>query len=132
MTLARKQIAVAFVLGIIAGFVVAWCGGPYLLHKRWKGRQSQERLLQRLTTKLQLTATQRSQVSAILESKRQKMDALHTDIRSRFEDIRSSTSAEIRQLLTPEQHTRFNIMEAEWAAHRKRFHDHWMRPAGAG
>ena len=127
MKFAWKQIALAFVLGIGVGGVLAGWGSPYALHKRWGGRQLQERLLRQLTTKLQLTPTQQNQVAGILESKRQKMDALRTEIRSHFDELRTSTSAEIRQLLTPEQQKRFDAMEAEWEARRKRFREHWMR-----
>ena len=132
MTLARKQVVIAFVLGGCVGFAAAWGSLPRWRHHPWGGNQFQHRLLDRFSSTLKLTPDQRSQVAAILETKRQKMDALRAEIRPRFDELRASTGAEIRRLLTPEQQQRFDVMEAEWDARVKRFRGRWMGPGGAG
>ena len=69
-----KQVVLAFALGFGVAAILAWCGISCRLHRRWGGRHFQERLLQQLTSKLQLTQTQQNQIAGILESKRQKME----------------------------------------------------------
>lgn len=121
MKLAWKQVIMAFVLGVAAGGIGGrWCALEYG-HKAWKGGRFEERLLQRFSRQLKLTPEQRTQVGAILEAKRQKIETLRADTRPKFEAIRSSTSAEIRQLLTPEQHARYDKIEAEQQARRERW-----------
>ena len=124
MKLAWKQVVIAFMLGGCVGFAVAKSCGPRMFHRHGDGTHFQQRLLDRFSSKLQLTPEQRTQVAAILEAKRQKMDALRAEIKPRFEEIRISTSGEIRQLLNPDQQPRFDAMETEWAARKKRFHDY--------
>ena len=127
-----NQIAIALLLGGCAGFVVAKSCTPRLFHHRVDGAHFQQRLLDRFSSKLHLTPEQRSQVATILEAKRKKIDALRAEIRPRFEEIRTSTSADIRRLLTPEQQKNFEIMQTEWDARKKRFRDRWMGSGDAG
>ena len=132
MKVASNRIVIAFVLGGCAGFALARGCGEGMLHPHWGGAQDQHRLLDQFSSKLKLTTEQRNQVGAILQAKRQKIDALRAEIRPRFEEIRTSTSAEIRRALTPEQQRQFDLMEAQRDARMKRFHDHWRRPGGNG
>ena len=132
MKLAWKQVAIAVVLGGCLGFVGACWGLPRLLHHRWGGGQFQQRLLDRFSSKLQLRPEQRNQVAAILEAKRKKIDALRAEMRPQFEELRTSTSTEIRRLLTPEQQKRFDVMEAKLDARVKRFRDRWVGPGSNG
>ncbi len=92
---------------------------PFYLHRHWNSGQFQARLLQRFSSKLKLTPEQRTQVATILEAKRQKIDALRADIRPKFEEIRTSTAADIRKLLTPEQQQKFDVMQVEWETRRR-------------
>ena len=120
MKIVWKQVLVSFVLGVMVGAAgVRWCA-PYYFHRHWGGKESQARLLERFDSKLKLTPEQRSQVAEILDGKRQKIDALRAEIRPKFEEIRSSTSAEIRGLLTPEQQKKFDAMQIEWEAQAKK------------
>ncbi len=125
MKLAWKPLIIAFAVGGIAGFAVARCSAPYAFHRRWGGQHFQERLLQRFNAKLQLTPEQRTNVAAILEAKRQKIDALRTEMRPKFEELRNSTHAEIRRLLAPAQQQKFDVMQAEHDNRMKRFRDRW-------
>ncbi len=116
-----KQVLVAFVLGGVVGIVGArWCA-PSGFHRHWRDGQSQARMLQRFSAKLQLTPAQRTQVAAILEAKRRKIDALRAEIRPKFEEIRTSTAAEIRVRLTPEQQKTFDVMQADWEARARKW-----------
>lgn len=120
MKLAWNQVLVAFVLGVLAGGIGGrWCalesGG-----KPW-GRRSPQHLLQQFSRQLRLTPEQQTQVGAILEAKRQKIDALRAETRPRFNEIRSPASAEIHQLLTLEQQARYDKIEAEQQARKERW-----------
>ena len=130
MKLAWKPIAIAFVLGGCVGFVVARGCAVRIFHHHWGESQFQHRLLDRFSSKLKLTPGQRNQVAAILETKRQRMEALRAEVRPRFEELRASTSAEIRQLLTSDQQQKFDTMQAELDARKKRAHDRWGEPGG--
>ena len=132
MKRAWKQLVIALVLGGGVGFAAARiCPfGKFPHHRR--GGQFEQRLLDRFSSTLHLAPEQRAHVATILEAKRQKIDALRAEIRPRFEEIRTSTSGEIRQLLSPNQQQRFDVMEAEWATRKKRSHNRWMGPDGPG
>jgi len=125
MTRAWTPIVIAFVLGGGVGFAVSRSCGLRLFHRHGDDAHAQQRLLNRFSSTVQLTPQQRTQVAAILETKRQKMDALRAEIRPRFEEIRTSTSAEIRKLLTPEQQQTFDVMQVKWDARKKGLRDRW-------
>ena len=116
---AWKQILIAWLLGGVVGFAGARWSAPSWFHRHGEGKQAQARMLQRFSSKLRLTPDQRAKVAAIFEAKRQKIDALRAEVRPKFEEIRASTSAEIRALLTPEQQRAFDVMHAKQEARRK-------------
>ncbi len=122
MTRPWLQLLMAFFLGAVVGVVGARWSAWHGPHRHWEGKQAQSRMLKQFSSKLHLTSDQRTQVAAILEAKHQKIEALRTEIRPRFEEIRASTSAEIRQRLTPEQQQRFDVMETAWRQKMTRGH----------
>ena len=132
MKLAWKQVTLAFVIGTGMGAAATWAYAPRMFHPHWGSVQFQQHMLEQFSSKLRLTPDQRQHVAAILEAKREKMDALRAEIRPRFEALRTSTSAEIRQFLTPEQQTRFDVMESEWKTKRERFHERWRASESHG
>ncbi len=125
MKLVSKQVVIAVLFGVCVGFAGARWGFPRIMRHRWSSGQFQHRLLDRFSSTLKLTLDQRAQVAAIMEAKRQKMDALRAEIRPQFQALRTSTSAEIRQVLTPEQQKTFDAMQEKQQARMKRFHDRW-------
>ncbi len=136
-TLAWKQIGVAFVLGIGVALVGShWCdrrhGGHCLSGGRFKGgpERFQERLLNEFSTRLKLTPDQRQRVADILDAKRVKIEALRTEFRPKFDEIRATTRAEIRQVLTPEQQQQFDVMDAEFESHRRQMRERWSEEKG--
>ena len=128
----RNQIAIALVVGGCVGFVVARSAASWKVHHHHDGARFQQRLLDRFSSKLELSQEQRTRVAAILDAKRQKVETLRSEIRPRFEEIRAATSAEIRQLLNPKQQQTFDILQAKWAARKRRFHDRWAGPGDSG
>ncbi len=122
MKLDWKQTLAVFVLGCTVGMVgTYWCG-PLSSHSHGRHGHSPERLLEKFNSKLSLTQDQRTQVAAILEAKHQKIQLLRGEFRPKFEEIRAAATAEIRQVLTPEQQQKFDVMDAKWKAKAKQCH----------
>jgi Spy/CpxP family protein refolding chaperone len=124
MTISWKQAAPAFAVGLLAGALLSFWAPRGLMHRGFHGYDMEHRqheLLERFSRKLSLTPEQRTKVGAILEEKGRKMKSLWQDTRPKFDEVRKSTSAEIRALLTPEQQTKFDAlqqkMEARWKHH---------------
>lgn len=121
--LAWKQIAVAMVIGfLLGGGFHAWRASQQIPF--WMGQHSsrdKERMLQHFSEKLTLTDTQRAQVEKILDSANQQTEILRTEVRPKFQAIRSEMSRSVRSLLTEDQRKRFEAMEADWDARKKRW-----------
>ena len=126
MRLMWKQVVPALALGVVAGFAAAQsCGpGPWHRHRGGPG-EFQERMLKEFSAKLHLTPDQHQRVSAILDAKRAKMDALRAEVHPKFDELRSSTRDEIRQLLTPEQQKTFDVMDAKHEQEMRRRRERW-------
>jgi Spy/CpxP family protein refolding chaperone len=82
---------------------------------RMQGRQ-----LEMLTRRLNLTADQQTQVKAIQQDTRQQMMAVHNDSslsqdqqRSKMMEIRKSSQDKIRAVLTDDQKTKYDAMQAQ-------------------
>jgi protein CpxP len=80
-----------------------------------------------LTKKLSLTPDQVTQVKAIDDDSRKQMMALRDDTstagpdrRSKMMDIHKASQSKIRALLTADQQTKFDALEAEMREHRGR------------
>lgn len=125
MKLEWRQVAAAFLIGLIAGTAIGRWGLRFRSHKHWGSEKHYSRMLKRFSSKLDLTPEQRKQVATILDAKREKIKALHSEIRPEFEEIRTSTKAEIRRLLTPEQQEKFDQLQSKWESHWKKYrHGH--------
>ncbi|HEX2453698.1 MAG TPA: hypothetical protein VHI99_08345 [Vicinamibacterales bacterium] len=112
-----------FCLGLAAGVVIGrrmvgfpgppfgpGFGGP----GRGRGGPPPERLVERLTSELQLNADQRTQIDAILKARRQKLEDLQHDVHARFEREQQELRDEIRKVLTPDQQQHFDkLMQDE-------------------
>jgi len=120
MKLDWKQIVVSLLIGLIAGAALGrWAHWRH--HGHWDDQKRYSRMVERFSRELNLTPEQREKVAAILEAKRQKMQALRSEIRPKYEELRQSTKAEIRKILAPEQQERFEKLEARWAAKWERY-----------
>ncbi|MDO8730459.1 MAG: hypothetical protein Q7J69_04660 [Candidatus Omnitrophota bacterium] len=118
----KKVIALSCLAGFALGIGTGWWAGRDLFPRRWGWEQRYESMLERFSAQLKLTSEQTEQVKVLLETKRQKMEGLRTEIRPRREEIRISTQSEIRKLLSPEQQEKFDRMEKEWQVRRAKRH----------
>ena len=64
-----------------------------------------------LSERLDLTATQRDSVRAILERHRAEVEKIWREVHPRFDAVRSAMSTEINAQLTPAQRTRYAELE---------------------
>jgi len=111
MKLPWRYILVSLVMGLLLG------GSAGVFYSRgiataWTPK-SAEMFLRRLDNELKLTEPQRTQIRSFLSANRDRMAAFQ-------EDIRKTTRAEIRGLLTPDQQTRFDAMIARHDTKRKK------------
>jgi hypothetical protein len=65
-------------------------------------------IVNRLTSELELDATQQGEVTKILTDRRDRLDAIHRDARERFEKEQRDIQAAIRLVLKPEQQVKFD------------------------
>ena len=121
MKIEWKQVAIAVLIGGAIGFAGARISTPYFLHKRLERGGFKEKMMDRFSKKLNLTSEQREKISSIFESSRQEIQKMQAEIKPRFEEIRTSTNAKIREVLNPEQQKKFDEMEAKWADRIKKF-----------
>ena len=89
------------------------------------GLRGPERHLEMMQKRLDLTDGQTAQVKAIFAEGRAKMEALHanttlsqSDRRAQGKALHADMDAKIHAVLTPEQKTKFDAMEARMREHR--------------
>ena len=69
---------------------------------------SPARLIDRLDRELQLTDEQRASIQTILEARREPLERVQREVRSRMEQEQREFQAEIRKVLTAEQQPKFD------------------------
>ena len=119
MTLDYKRILWSLVVGFLVGAALARWAGVGGRHG-FNPAEHERRMLKRVTAQLELTPGQQERLQAILEEKRQKVDALRDEFKPRFEALHQSMRTEIRQMLDTKQQARFDALERDWEAKRKR------------
>jgi Spy/CpxP family protein refolding chaperone len=125
MNLKWNQITIALIVGLFAGALVADSPAAHDFMRKWDTHPPKERIVKRFAKRLNLTEEQKTQVAAVLEQKRAKMDAVFNEMKPKFEQVRAETSDEIRKLLNPEQQKKFAVMEAQMSERfNKRFPPH--------
>lgn len=107
------QVAVSLLIGFAAGAVYGQWQARENFHGHWKQGNMREHMLKRFSSELHLTLEQQTQVAALLNATHPQMIALQAEMRPKFEALRSSTQAEIRKILKPEQLPAFDKMNAK-------------------
>jgi Spy/CpxP family protein refolding chaperone len=114
------QIFVALSVGVFLGGSFSRGWHRYRMHHPMDGHERVERMLHKLSSKLDLTADQKIKLAAILEEKRLKVEQLRTQTGPQFEAIRESAREEIRKILNLEQQKKFDVLDAKMRERWKR------------
>ena len=114
-------VTAAFAVGVFAGASMKRSGG----FGDWRHGNRQARMLELFSKKLNLDEAQRAAAGAILSSKHEQLMTLRETVRPKFQEIRTQTHAQIRELLKPEQVVKFEQMEAEFEARRESYKQKW-------
>lgn len=113
--------AATFVLGVIIGgaavFIYAWNTG------HWHRGFNRDRVVHHLQEELGLSSPQVQQVRQIIDDEGKKFSELQKQVEPQFMAVREDTRNRIRQLLSPQQLSKFNEMVRRWdERHRQRPH----------
>lgn len=117
---ALALIVLVLVLGVALGAV-----GHSLFDRRVEGARTQTRRdpprgVSRLTSELDLTPDQQTQLRAILTSMQNRLDGVREQMNPQFDQIRDQGHDQIRQILTPEQRPKFEDFLRRLAEERRR------------
>jgi Spy/CpxP family protein refolding chaperone len=83
------------------------------------------RMLNKFSSRLDLTPDQKQAVSNLLQTKREKIKLMRDEMKPRFDEIRKNTSEEIRKLLNPNQLEKFKKFEEEQEKRWERRRNKW-------
>jgi len=96
---------------------------PQQMEERRAHRE--EKMLESLTKKLNLSADQQKSVKAILDQQGEKMQALNKETMEKHKALREEADSKITPLLNDEQKKKFDEWKTEKKEHfRKRLSDH--------
>jgi len=74
---------------------------------------------------LQLTPEQKTQVDAVIQESHQKLDAIFAKTKPDVDAVRQAMRTKIRQLLTPDQQSIFDKLDAKRQEHLKKHPNPW-------
>jgi hypothetical protein len=108
----RRQLTayLYFVLTLVLGILIG-AGGLFLYALKtgaWHRAYSRERVVKGLTHDLNLSPAQAGQLEGILEESGKQRRVVEDQMDYRFDELRQQTRNRIRQILNPEQLTKFN------------------------
>lgn len=119
-----RNAIVGFFIGMLVGGAIMKSAHPRFGRHGTTPEKRHERIVSKLTSKLDLTPEQREAVSGILAEGRTKVDVVMGDVRPQINEIREETSSRIKVLLTPEQQEKFEKlnekMKKRWKKRRSR------------
>ena len=108
---------VTFLLGVIVGGAGVFFYGWHWGH--WPGHPERRGFVAFMARELNLSTAQVTQLEQIMSESRGKYDAVRERVEPEFDAIRKETDNHIRQILTPEQLTKFNEMLRHFEERRK-------------
>ncbi len=120
---AAVLVLVVFVLGVLLGAAGNHVWGERVWgHGRMgaNGRPSRNQIIDQFTHELELTPGQQTQLGAIVDDTRSKLDALYAPLDGEHDRIRLDGRQRIRAILTPEQQTKFDAFMQHLDEQRKK------------
>ncbi|MBN2282673.1 MAG: hypothetical protein JXO48_02170 [Deltaproteobacteria bacterium] len=115
-------ILLIFILGTLAGSLGTQV---YMKHRiesfgKLGHRGRTDMLMQRLSSKLELTETQRKEVRQILEESQRKIQAIDSEFRPRIEEIMDAANDRIKEKLNDRQKRQLDRFNERFRKHRMR------------
>lgn len=117
----------SLLFAIALGAVLALGPAAQAQEKKREGRQTVEERLKQLTEALKLTDEQKTKLEPILKEEGEKLRAIFGDANASREDkgkkmqeARKDIAAKVKAVLTPEQAEKYEKLQAEIAAKRKK------------
>ena len=110
------KITFAFVIGVFLGVAAT---GIYIHHCFHEARARQGNFnpfLDKLTTRLGLSSTQRESIRAIFNNFGTKLEAERLDTNHELKALRDASNEKIRAILNDDQKQKFNDMISKWEA----------------
>jgi len=116
-------------LAIALGGIIALSPAAQAQDKKAEGRArpSVEERLKQLSEALKLTDEQKTQLAPILKEEGEKLRAIFEDTKSsreekgkKMQEARKDLTAKVKAVLTPEQAEKYEKIQAEMAAKRKK------------
>jgi len=104
---------------VLLGILLGGLGGAWCQRRAFKRLPDTERVLRRLTAKLDLDPAQQSSVRTILDDRRTKMEALRQETVAKSREVKSAMRAEIAKILKPEQRAKYEAMMANVDKHNR-------------
>jgi Spy/CpxP family protein refolding chaperone len=120
MRIAWNQVLSAFLIGCLLGTLFGIRHEKKVFHQFWDHGPNTQKVLSKLSKKLDLSAQQEDQVHALLEEKRQKLMSLHQEMTAQFDAIRLSMRSDMMKILSPDQQKKFIEMTQRWDERRKK------------
>jgi Spy/CpxP family protein refolding chaperone len=121
-------LALIFIVGIVTGSALTILLRPHFERQPGGGSQMKTHLLERLNKKLDLTADQQAKIDPIISDAVSQAQKLHHDEMAHMRDIMETANRQISTLLTPDQQTKLQALQAE---DQKEFSRHMHNGGGA-
>ena len=107
-----------FLLGVLVGaagfYDFAWSTG------HWRRKFSEDAVIKDLTRRLGLTSAQVDQLRGILDDSGRKWHDLQKQVQPMFSSLHADTHQRIRQILAPDQLTKYNALLKRIEERRKK------------
>lgn len=119
----KKSLLFALALGLALTFATS----SQAQEKKREGRQSPEERMKQLSEALKLTDEQKAKLGPILKEEGEKLRAIFGDANAsreekgkKMQEARKDIAAKVKAVLTPEQAEKYDKLQAEIAAKRKK------------
>lgn len=112
-----KSLALMFLFGaLLVGGALGFTADRMLVSDR---RCDSRGMRKNLADELELTASQRTSLNAILDAKHREMDAIMSTVRPRMDAVSDSARGQISAILDERQRARFEKIRLEMRGRRK-------------
>lgn len=110
-----SRVLLPFLLGCIFS-----AGVIHFKYHYWNPQNRYQKMLDLFGKKLDLSKEQKIQISAIFDQKRQKIEALRSELKPKFDEVRANARDEIRRILRPDQIHKYEKLDREMEERRKK------------